>query len=157
MALVISSLLGSSLGNSSDIEALETAMEILRRMTDHGNLAAAEFYENLVRIRGVLRNGAGTETGYSYSDGTEDHARNDDDVYDSSPAVVVPNLPDLPDISTSTAPGPGFTTEMAFLEPTMQDFLGQTRSEMDLVQPEDISIGNVGVGGLESWPVLWTS
>lgn len=157
VALVISSFLGSSLGNSSDIEALDTAMEILRRMTDHGNLAAAEFYENLVRIREVLRNGAGTETGYSYSDGAEGHARNDDDVYDSSPAVVVPNLPDLPGISTSTAPGPGFTTEMAFLEPTMQDFLGQTRSEMDLVQPEDISIGNVGDGGLESWPVLWAS
>lgn len=157
ITLVISSLLGSSLGSSSDTEGLETAMEILRRMTDHGNLAAAEFSENLVRVRGVLKNGAGMETGYLYSGGTEDHAKDDGDVYDTSSAVVVSNLPDLPGISTSTAPGPGFTTEMAFLEPTMQDFLGQSGSEMDLVQSEGISIGDVGVGGLETWPVLWTS
>ena len=50
LTLVISSLLGPiSIGNFSDIESLETAIEILHRMTDHGNIAAAEFYENLLR------------------------------------------------------------------------------------------------------------
>lgn len=54
LTLVISSLLvPSSIGNSNDTESLETAMEMLHRMTDHGNLAATEFYENLLRVRQI--------------------------------------------------------------------------------------------------------
>lgn len=157
LTLVISSLLGpSSIGNSSDIESLDTAIEILHRMTDHGNLAAAEFYENLLRVRQALQRDTDTDTGNYNVNGAECHEEtNPKRAHDSSTAEIASQneLPELP--STSPAPASGFTTEMALLEPTMQDFLGRSGSDMDLAQSGEISIGDAA--GLDSWPILWTS
>ncbi|EYE90691.1 Zn(II)2Cys6 transcription factor [Aspergillus ruber CBS 135680] len=148
LTLVISSLLGSSaIGNTADTEALETGIEILHRMTDHGNLAAAEFYENLIRVKETL-NPSTTFADEDYRENNIHEHNNNSSVYNTPDAIV--NLPDLP--NASTASGIGFTTEMAFLEPTMQEFLGRSGSDMDLVQPEDLSLRE-----LDSWPTLWTS
>lgn len=145
LTLVISSLLGSgAIGNAADIEALETGIEILHRMTDHGNLAAAEFYENLIRVKQTLNPTSHADEEYRE---THIHEHNNSNVYNTPDAIV--DLPDLP--NTSTASGIGFTTEMAFLEPTMQDFLGRSGNDMDLVQPGELSLGE-----LDSWPTLWT-
>lgn len=148
LTLVISSLLGSStIGNTTDIETLETGIEILHRMTDHGNLAAAEFYENLIRVKQTLNQSANLADKDQCESHIHEHNSNSS-IYNTPDAIV--DLPDLP--NTSTTPGIGFTTEMAFLEPTMQDFLGRSGNEMDLVQP-----GGLSFGELDSWPTLWTS
>lgn len=147
VTLVISSLLGSgAIGNATDIETLETGIEILHRMTNHGNLAAAEFYENLIRVKQTLNPPSHADE--DHRDNHIDNHNNNSSVYNTPDAIM--DLPDLP--NTSMASGIGFTTEMAFLEPTMQAFLGRSGSDMDLVQPGELSLGE-----LDSWPTLWTA
>ncbi|XHG03427.1 hypothetical protein AWENTII_006734 [Aspergillus wentii] len=125
LVLVISSQL-TSIGAQTDIESLETALEILRRMSDYGNLSAMEFYENLERVRLALQN-----------EGEKENV--------ALPVVSEANIPPMP------VGDAGYTTEMAFLEPTMQDFL--TQDDMELLNPGEMAIGE----GLDGWPVLWTS
>ncbi|KAE8409884.1 fungal-specific transcription factor domain-containing protein [Aspergillus pseudonomiae] len=142
--LVMSGLL-PSIGTTADLEFLETAIEILRRMKDHGNLAAAEFYENLKRVKQCLPSGSGNNAiPRSYTPeqsrlSVGDAAANVDHILDSTAVPVV-----------------GLTTEMAFLEPTMQDFLGRTNNEMDLINPGVFSIEDST--GIDAWPTtFWTS
>ncbi|KAE8133528.1 fungal-specific transcription factor domain-containing protein [Aspergillus pseudotamarii] len=148
--LVMSGLL-PSIGTTADLEFLETAIEILRRMKDHGNLAAAEFYENLKRVKQCLPSGSGAmgipHDGGGYSPeqsrlSVGGGAANVDQILD-------PN-------GLSTVPVAGLTTEMAFLEPTMQDFLGRSNNEMDLINPSVFSIDEST--GIYAWPsTFWTS
>ncbi|KAF9893286.1 hypothetical protein FE257_011716 [Aspergillus nanangensis] len=118
-------------GRHDDLESLETATEILHRMSDYGNLAAAEFYENLKQVKQCLPIGSGATN-------TDDEAhRNIFQPHDHSPAAET-NLGDqVLDSNIDAIPTTSFTTEMAFLEPTMQDFLGRS-DEMDFLNPEEI-------------------
>jgi hypothetical protein len=145
--LVISGLL-PSIGNPTDLESLETATEILHRMKDHGNLAAAEFYENLRRVKQSIPSVSGDmqihHDGRSY---TPEHIRSSIAGATNVDQIIDPN---------GIAPVAGLTTEMAFLEPTMQDFLGRTENEMDIVHPNIFSIEEST--GLDVWPTtFWTS
>ncbi|KAE8377033.1 fungal-specific transcription factor [Aspergillus bertholletiae] len=147
--LVMSGLL-PSIGTAADLESLETAIEILRRMKDHGNLAAAEFYENLKRVRQCLPNGSGSigipHDGRSY---TPEQSRLSVGGPANGDQILDPN-------NIATVPVASLTTEMAFLEPTMQDFLGRTNNEMDLINPGVFSIEEST--GIDAWPTtFWTS
>ncbi|KAB8238059.1 Zn(II)2Cys6 transcription factor [Aspergillus alliaceus] len=147
--LVMSGLL-PSIGTAADLESLETAIEILHRMRDHGNLAAAEFYENLKRVKQCLRSCSG-------SIGMHHDARRF--TQEKSHHVVgdATHLDQALDPSSITPiPVPGLTTEMAFLEPTMQDFLGRTDNEIDFVHPDVFLIEEST--GIDAWPTtFWTS
>ncbi|PYI11498.1 fungal-specific transcription factor [Aspergillus sclerotiicarbonarius CBS 121057] len=148
IALVISGLL-PFIGNPADLESLETATEILHRMSDHGNLAAAEFYENLKRVKQALPTNPGSIN--NDHDGCS-HTRKHSLASVSATAgnqVVDPH-------SIGTLPATGYTTEMAFSEPTMQDFLGRSENEMDFIHPYDLLIDDSAT--LAAWPAtLWTS
>ncbi|GAB1199504.1 hypothetical protein APSETT444_008854 [Aspergillus pseudonomiae] len=142
--LVMSGLL-PSIGTTADLEFLETAIEILRRMKDHGNLAAAEFYENLKRVKQCLPSGSGNNAiPRSY---TPEQSR-------LSVGDAAANVDQI--LDPTTVPVAGLTTEMAFLEPTMQDFLGRPNNEMDLINPGMFSIEDST--GIDAWPTtFWTS
>ncbi|RAQ42066.1 fungal specific transcription factor [Aspergillus flavus] len=147
--LVMSGLL-PSIGTTADLEFLETAIEILRRMKYHGNLAAAEFYENLKRVKQCLPTGSGSisipHDGRGY---TPEKSRLSVGGAANVDQILDPN-------SIATVPVAGLTTEMAFLEPTMQDFLGRTNNEMDLINPGVFSIDEST--GIDAWPTtFWTS
>ncbi|KAH8425006.1 fungal specific transcription factor domain-containing protein [Aspergillus melleus] len=144
IVLVISSLL-PSIGNPTDLESLDTAVEILHRMSDHGNLAAAEFYENLRRVQQALP---------TDKNASADH---DGQTQMSGQSLYSPINPTTGShaLEPNAATFAGFTTEMAFLEPTMQDFLGRSDNEMDLIDPDLLTIE--GATGLNAWPTPFWS
>ncbi|RAL12954.1 Zn(II)2Cys6 transcription factor [Aspergillus homomorphus CBS 101889] len=148
IALVISGLL-PSLGNPADLEALETATEILHRMGDHGNLAAAEFYENIKRVKQALP-----------ADLTDMHEGQEPRSH--TPWLSIPSAlttaadTELETHNAGILSASNSATEMAFLEPTMQDFLGTSDYNMDLINPSDLLVE--GTDNINLWPgILWTS
>ncbi|CAK40555.1 uncharacterized protein An11g00810 [Aspergillus niger] len=146
IALVISSLL-PSIGNPADLESLDTATEILHRMSEHGNLAAAEFYENLKRVKKTLANQPGV-----VNDSHERRSQTPRHSLASLPAGGPATDPH----AIGIVPATGYTTEMAFLEPTMQDFLGRSENEIDAIQPYDLFIDDNAT--IAAWPAtMWTS
>lgn len=62
--MVISNEVNSE--NCNDFALFDTATEILRAMSDHGNLAATEFYDNLEEVRGCLNKTPGSNTRGSF-------------------------------------------------------------------------------------------
>ncbi|GLA97615.1 hypothetical protein ABZX51_005601 [Aspergillus tubingensis] len=146
IALVISSLL-PTIGNPADLESLDTAIEILHRMSEHGNLAAAEFYENLKRVKKTLATNSGVvNDGHERRSQTPRH----------SLASLSAGGPAADPHAISIVPATGYTTEMAFLEPTMQDFLGRSENEIDAIQPYDLFIDDHAT--IAAWPAtMWTS
>ncbi|GLA13099.1 hypothetical protein AnigIFM62618_009621 [Aspergillus niger] len=146
IALVISSLL-PSIGNPADLESLDTATEILHRMSEHGNLAAAEFYENLKRVKETLATKPGV-----VNDSHERRSQTPRHSLASLPA----GGPAADPHAIGIVPATGYTTEMAFLEPTMQDFLGRSENEIDAIQPYDLFIDDHAT--IAAWPAtMWTS
>lgn len=148
IALVISGLL-PSIGNPADLEALETATEILHRMNSQGNLAASEFHENLKRVKQALP-------------ANSDNARAGQEPRSHTPRLSIPSVqgivadPELESYNDGVLPPANYTTEMAFLEPTMQDFLGTSDYDMNLVNPNDLQID--GTEDFDMWPgILWAS
>ncbi|OJZ81024.1 hypothetical protein ASPFODRAFT_146733 [Aspergillus luchuensis CBS 106.47] len=146
IALVISSLL-PTIGNPADLESLDTAIEILHRMSEHGNLAAAEFYENLKRVKKTLATNSGiVNDSHECRSQTPRH----------SLASLSAGGPAADPHAISIVPATGYTTEMAFLEPTMQDFLGRSENEIDAIQPYDLFIDDHAT--IAAWPAtMWTS
>jgi hypothetical protein len=206
LILAMSSFVPS--GTPADMTGFDSALDLLRSMTENGNLAAAEFYHNLEQVkvcldsfRGVSigRNegnnndtqpdmAAAGSTGGGGSGGvapphTLGHAPG---LARAAPASVcrsgkIPSLissvaatPSGLHALPTTAPTPlgtissatpnellathvqtghsqaadlysfpardtvtGYTTEMAFLEPTMQDFLAQSDIDLGLLHPVD--------------------
>ncbi|OJI82559.1 hypothetical protein ASPTUDRAFT_124150 [Aspergillus tubingensis CBS 134.48] len=146
IALVISSLL-PTIGNPADLESLDTAIEILHRMSEHGNLAAAEFYENLKRVKKTLATNSGVVN--------DSHERRSQTPRHSL-ASLSAGGPAADPHAISIVPATGYTTEMAFLEPTMQDFLGRSENEIDAIQPYDLFIDDHAT--IAAWPAtMWTS
>jgi hypothetical protein len=182
------------IGNPADMTGFDSALDLLRSMTENGNLAAAEFYTNLEQVKvclGVYRGasrlkvprgegsvevvGAGAGAGgvvhghvgagglagsASGLPGMAPTTTNpslhsmplDSNSASASPASLMPTNEMLSSASTAPAmQGPGvdayafpvrdtvggYTTEMAFLEPTMQDFLAQSDIDLGLLHPVD--------------------
>ncbi|KAH6719385.1 fungal-specific transcription factor [Leptodontidium sp. MPI-SDFR-AT-0119] len=138
MVLLMSSLIATE-SATSDMEAFETAAQILRCMSGDGNLTAAEFSKNLEEVKRSFE--------IYKARRNPDHSSGDASgagVVDSALSLTAENG----DISTAfgsgmnasmrNAPG-GFTTEMAFLEPTMQNFLAQSDFDLGLLNPSEMS------------------
>ncbi len=136
MVMLMSSLISSE-NATSDMEAFETAAQILRCMSGDGNLAASEFSRNLDEIKVSLeiyksrREGNGDEEArLGITDSTLSlTAENGDNSTTFGSGL---------NASMRNAPG-GFTTEMAFLEPTMQSFLAQSDFDLGLLNPSELS------------------
>ncbi|KAL5364907.1 fungal-specific transcription factor [Aspergillus floccosus] len=147
--LVISGLL-PTIGTAADLESLETATEILQRMSDHGNLAATEFHENLKRLKQCLPG----ETDVTNADRQCKRKSSQPAPHGTSipgPSIIQPTFDNS---IIGNLPTAGFTTEMAFLEPTMQNFLGRS-DDMDLVDPGTFAIEEAS--DIDAWPaILWT-
>jgi hypothetical protein len=183
------------IGNPSDMTGFDSALDLLRSMTENGNLAAAEFYTNLEQVKVCLdayRGARGLKTGRR--EGSDEVAgaaaainlhAGAGSLSDSAPgfhglssalapATTNPSLHPMsldPPTSASSSAAPliptneilssapttqpiqphgidayafpirdtvsGYTTEMAFLEPTMQDFLAQSDIDLGLLHPVD--------------------
>ncbi|KAJ5627481.1 Major facilitator superfamily domain general substrate transporter [Penicillium herquei] len=171
------------IGNPTDMSGFDSALDLLRSMTENGNLAAAEFYHNLEQVKLCLDTYRANTSSQSRHSETvpEAHrqatpslpqtnlnpavpgpALNTNSVppipmTSSSTSTVFPNilaaphlLPNENDILAGQLQGSaevnalpardttsGYTTEMAFLEPTMQDFLAQSDIDLGLLHPVD--------------------
>ena len=143
--MIISSLL--PIGSASDRGHFETAIEILRSMSEHGNLSATEFYWNLQLVKQCLPNESRQAQEHSVGDqsnsNTITQSRGVPPLFegtgtDSSP-VGLPST--MTGFSFSTVPTvAGLTAEMALSEPTMQDFLAQSNlAEMLINDPDSLS------------------
>ncbi|KAJ5504530.1 transcriptional regulator family: Fungal Specific TF [Penicillium fimorum] len=181
------------IGSPTDMTGFDSALDLLRSMTENGNLAAAEFYHNLEQVKvclaayqAVRRSEGSTELAAGGGIAPNTNANASGNVPSGAGALVLtgpssdlatatpPFLNTLPlNPSTSTSiPQPsliptthdildsattqpvhshgidayayplrdtvsGYTTEMAFLEPTMQDFLAQSDIDLGLLHPVD--------------------
>lgn len=187
------------IGSPTDMTGFDSALDLLRSMTENGNLAAAEFYHNLEQVkvclaayRGLMRGegSADVTAGGGVVPNTNANASGNDRSGAGALALSRPSsdlatattpflnaLPLNPPTSTSASvsasiPPPsliptthdilasasthpvhshgidaytyplrdtvsGYTTEMAFLEPTMQDFLAQSDIDLGLLHPVD--------------------
>ncbi|KAE8354635.1 fungal-specific transcription factor [Aspergillus coremiiformis] len=168
LVLAMSSLL--PIGSPSDLGALESGLEVLRSMSENGNLAASEFYKNLEQVKYCLDLRKSREPKPNLVGGRPSTASVSGPVAPSTlhpttsampPATTVPvpsiitaaeadlisnnpgysrtqGNPNMPpgNLTVPTAAG-GFTTAMAFLEPTMQDFLAQSDFDLGLLHPVD--------------------
>jgi len=182
------------IGNPSDMTAFDSALDLLRSMTENGNLAAAEFHTNLEQVKVCLDayrevkglkisrsessaevTGAAAINAQASAGGLSSSASGFPGI--SSALVSGTINPPLhpmpldPSTSTSASAAPlmptnelltsppatqpiqsnttdahafpvrdtvsGYTTEMAFLEPTMQDFLAQSDIDLGLLHPVD--------------------
>ncbi|KAJ5884594.1 Major facilitator superfamily domain general substrate transporter [Penicillium tannophilum] len=169
------------IGNPNDMSGFDSALDLLRSMTENGNLAAAEFYHNLEQVKACLDTYRGNVSGElrRNEEGLEGNANSS--TYGIAAPVSAPDpssnmvpissmlaassttLPSA--LSTASAPPMmptendmlagqsshgtdiyalpardavnGYTTEMAFLEPTMQDFLAQSDIDLGLLHPVD--------------------
>lgn len=179
------------IGNPSDMTGFDSALDLLRSMAENGNLAAAEFYNNLEQVkvcldayRGKGLRSEGIELGTGPHANAYTGPSSGGNLAGSAPgfagmsstlAPVTTNssmnaIPINTSTSTSASAGPliptsatinsapttqpiqtgtdtyafpsrdtvsGYTTEMAFLEPTMQDFLAQSDIDLGLLHPVD--------------------
>lgn len=163
------------IGNPNDMSGFDSALDVLRSMSENGNLAAAEFFHNLEQVKVCLD----VYRGASKPQKSDSEPELSVDMTTNPPAVaalrsisglastLAPSSAHLPGVlaGASTAPvlppdgdllagqpssyGPdayilpardavnGYTTEMAFLEPTMQDFLAQSDIDLGLLHPVD--------------------
>ncbi|KAJ5658964.1 hypothetical protein N7507_005415 [Penicillium longicatenatum] len=118
----------------NDFALFETAYEILHAMSDHGNLAAKEFYENLDYVRKCL-----------------------DIIVDPTDSHTDPRGSDLPGHALPEITAPGNLTEMDFLGANMEEFLAQPDVDLGPLDPSGLPI-NVA-DAMHSWPTysLWTA
>ncbi|KAJ6113853.1 transcriptional regulator family: Fungal Specific TF [Penicillium sp. IBT 18751x] len=140
------------IGNASDMSGFDSALDLLRSMTENGNLAAAEFYHNLEQVKVCLD---------AYRDVRSKGSEVSIQPVNAVPVPVsgsglgstlpvqgmLPVMPESHDVMGGGGQGMeyavqketmvGYTTEMAFLEPTMQDFLAQSDIDLGLLHPVD--------------------
>jgi hypothetical protein len=138
MILAISSLMLKE--GTSDQDSFETALRLLHGMKENGNLTAAEFYSHLEKIKICLDHHFGNsknepnepvQPGSLYlSSSLLQGSVNDTGATENYSGVSFDNIQAL------TGDGPSYTTEMAFLEPTMESFLAQ--SNLNLGFPHSV-------------------
>ncbi|KNG88378.1 fungal specific transcription factor [Aspergillus nomiae NRRL 13137] len=173
LVLAMSSFL--PIGSPSDLGAFESGLEVLRSMSENGNLAASEFYHNLEQVKQCLDLRKSKESKSTSIAGQQPSTT----ASGSGPGPTIPStfpptvstvppattVSDPPLLTTAEAdlisnnpgyghaqgsnptlpPGNltfpttagGITTAMAFLEPTMQDFLAQSDFDLGLLHPVD--------------------
>ncbi|RAQ50170.1 fungal specific transcription factor [Aspergillus flavus] len=171
LVLAMSSFL--PIGSPSDLGAFESGLEVLRSMSENGNLAASEFYHNLEQVKQCLdlRKSKDPKSNSTAGQPNITASGSGPMIPPSTlpptasavtPATTVP-VPSLlttagadlishnpgygPAQSSNTTISPGnftfpttaggITTAMAFLEPTMQDFLAQSDFDLGLLHPVD--------------------
>ncbi|KAI9037330.1 transcription factor domain-containing protein [Aspergillus affinis] len=176
LALVLAMASFLPIGSPSDLGAFETSLEMLRSMSENGNLAAAEFHMNLVQVKECLDQyrdahpSSNPSSSSASSSASNPHAHPSTNppltsttpFVESTPIPLVHQPTSIPNNSimtpedeplglssyalppSTTAAGapavPGFTTAMAFMEPTMQDFLAQSDFDLGLLHPVDTFI-----------------
>ncbi|KAL2067518.1 hypothetical protein VTL71DRAFT_1943 [Oculimacula yallundae] len=138
MVLLMSSLIFAE-NATSDMEAFETSAQILRCMSGDGNLTAAEFSKNLEEVKVSLEvykasrnpnNVGGDPARLGTTESADPPVAASGDLSTAFGSSI--------DVSLRNAPG-GFTTEMAFMEPTMQSFLAQSDFDLGLLNPSELS------------------
>ncbi|GFF66715.1 hypothetical protein IFM47457_08424 [Aspergillus lentulus] len=163
LVLAMSSLL--PIGSRNDLGAFETGLAVLQSMSENGNLAASEFYQNLEQVKYCLER-------YGDDRRRKEARRNGAEALGPGniPAPsVVPTQPHT-DETAPLPPGPGpiiradnelnsspgyngygnlapgvsiheaavgLPTAVTFLEPTMQDFLAQSDFDLGLLHSVD--------------------
>ncbi|RAL13745.1 transcription factor domain-containing protein [Aspergillus homomorphus CBS 101889] len=128
-ALVLAMSSFTPMGSAADMGLFETGLEVLRSMSENGNLAASEFYQHLKVLNECLGRYMSNRRGRSQRDAA---AAIGPGVADA----VVPvdgSVEDFLPVELREAGG-GFTTAMAFMEPTMQDFLAQSDFDLGMLQ-----------------------
>ncbi|KAI2790325.1 hypothetical protein POX_d05835 [Penicillium oxalicum] len=164
------------IGNPKDISGFDSALDVLRSMSENGNLAAAEFYNNLTQVKLCLdeykaatqsqKTGHGSDispdAASAHPQETTASSRNTAlglatqstpstnlprPFFDVSAESAVPtNYDSVSDQShqgfdsycwSGSDNTTGYTTQMAFLEPTMQDFLAQSDIDLGSLHPVD--------------------
>ena len=158
LALAMSSLIFSK-DATSDMESFETAVQVLHCMSGNGNFAATEFFQNLNEVKQCLQ---------SYRDGRGGSQQSVGSFpMDSGMNFMTGSEPIPPPITNGSLEGPGsvmnlsmrtassgFTTEMAFLQPTMQVFLEQSDFDLSAFNPDDMA-GDAS--SIYLWPTpQWT-
>ncbi|KAJ5160693.1 transcriptional regulator family: Fungal Specific TF [Penicillium canariense] len=173
-ALILAMYSFVPIGNPTDMGSFDSALDLLRSMSENGNLAAAEFYHNLEQVRICLDAYRGTNRNRNSDSGPEIGVGMTNSIAAPTPgptsglaSTLAPSSAPLPGIlpNASITPvlptdgdllaGPdtyalpvrdtisGYTTEMAFLEPTMQDFLAQSDIDLGLLHPVDTFLNEV--------------
>ncbi|KAJ5273807.1 hypothetical protein N7478_008932 [Penicillium angulare] len=154
LIMVISSQLHSE--NYNDFTLFETAFEILRAMSNHGNLAASEFYDNLECVQKCLNQKHGSSNRHLLSNHV-DYRQSDPHLTEYARGTSVEGAsghhPALPE---PTAPG-NLTDEMDFLGASMEEFLAHPDVDFGPLDPsgEPINVADA----MYSWPnfSLWTA
>lgn len=141
--------------NQSDFGLFETAVEILRAMSEHGNLAATEFYDNLACVRKCLGKNLSIPDGISLPSDSNQPLTHDASVPDAT--ATARGLGDLSGYHpTLPEPAPGnLVDEMEFLGAGMEEFLAQP--DIDF---EPLDSGEpINVADAMYWPnfSLWTA
>ncbi|GKZ20416.1 hypothetical protein AbraIFM66951_002728 [Aspergillus brasiliensis] len=170
-ALVLAMSSFTPVGNPADLGAFETGMEVLRSMSENGNLAASEFYNNLEQVKGCLdrylserRRDSRSRRNAAAAIGPGTVSAKDAAASAAATAAATPASSNTALTTHTMAEGPmvsttdfglqpvttgvveggvvrdaasGFTTAMAFLEPTMQDFLAQSDFDLGMLHPVD--------------------
>ena len=158
LIMVVSSQIHAE--HCSDYALFETALEILRAMTNHGNLAATEFYDNLECVRQCLDKNRGSPAQKFPSIGSlRPRHQNSPDMLPlhTNPATGRPSeigLPGDPVMSDIMVPG-NLTDEMVFLDQSMEEFLARTDADLGPFDPSGVPV-NMADG---MWPnfSLWTA
>lgn len=139
--------------NGGDFALFEAAFEILRAMSNHGNLAATEFYDNLECVRQCLEKQGGSESGPSLQF-DQSFATDQSGAHPSVPSLSRRRPSDLGlmrSVPEAIAPG-ALTNDMSFLGESMEEFLAQPDVDFDLLDPSLTD-------AMSSWPnfSLWTA
>ncbi|KAL5048455.1 fungal-specific transcription factor domain-containing protein [Aspergillus fruticulosus] len=166
LVLAMSAFVPLPLGSPADLNAFETGLEVLASMSENGNLAANEFYHNLERVRGVLMPG-GQRGGYCLVRPAEQRQNSIPATISGPIPSLLPTYNNTSTIPPNPNPNPtssvpstihghdstqsqaqervsgGFTTAMAFMEPTMQEFLAQTDLDLGLLNPVETFMDHV--------------
>lgn len=153
------------IGSRNDIGAFETGLTVLQSMSENGNLAASEFYQNLeqvkyclerygderrrkeARVNGAEALGPGNIPASSVIP-TQSHTDEMAPLQPTSGSIIRANneLNNSPGSNGYANPAPrisiheatvGLPTAMTFLEPTMQDFLAQSDFDLGLLHSVD--------------------
>ena len=155
LIMVISSQINAE--NQTDFALFETAVEILRAMSEHGNLAATEFYDNLACVRKCLdkRNTSSIHSiSMDHGIGLPDSQPLTHDARSVPDATRGGDLGYHPTLPEPAAPG-NLVDEMEFLGAGMEEFLAQP--DIDF---EPLGSGEpINVADAMYWPnfSLWTA
>ncbi|KAJ5807635.1 hypothetical protein N7447_011091 [Penicillium robsamsonii] len=150
LIMVISSLVYPE--NSDDFALFEAACEILRAMSNHGNLAATEFYDNLECVKQCLDETRAPEGGHYQSDPSRVTETMNDSLAPVTPNQLGPfgntTVSGIPEATVPTNP----ENDMAFLGESMEEFLAQPDLDFDLLDPSVTD-------AVYSWPnlSLWST